>query len=111
MKIFKNITLFALGILLLSSCSATLPGIVTNNPVGKKTGVSSTACIFSGVGLRASNYGFIGVNSSYLGIIFNGDFGIVDAAKNGKISKIATVDVKVTQYFLFSKIEYIVTGE
>jgi hypothetical protein len=33
------------------------------------------------------------------------------AAKKGKIDKIATVDVKTTNFILFQKVEIIVTGE
>ena len=47
------------------------------------------------------------------GIIFlNKDFGLKQAAKNGKItSAIATIDMKTTNYFFFSKRELIVTAK
>ena len=45
------------------------------------------------------------------GIMLNKEFGIVDAAKNGKITKIGAIDLKVTNYVFFVKKEFIVSGE
>jgi hypothetical protein len=93
MKNFKTI----LGALVLgttlASCSITVPYAVTENPVGANQG---------------------GSESFYIGTIeLNGDFGIADAAKNGKIKGgISTVDMKTTTYFpfLLYKRELLVTG-
>jgi hypothetical protein len=43
--------------------------------------------------------------------MLNKNFGIVEAAKNGKISKIGAVDIKTTSYVFFVKKEFIVSGE
>jgi hypothetical protein len=74
----------------LASCSVMAPVAVTDNPVGTRKGVA-TAKTYFGFG--------------------NVDVGIEKAAKNGKITRIATVDYKVTTTFLiYAKYETIVTG-
>ena len=76
--------------LALSSCTITQPYAVTEHPIGKKEGVSKTGVILGGIQL-------------------NKDYGIADAAKNGKIEgPVATVDLKVTSYILFSTKQLIV---
>jgi len=76
--------------LALSSCTITQPYAVTEHPIGKNEGVSKTNVILGAIQL-------------------NSDFGIADAAKNGKIKgPIATVDLKVSNYILFSTKELIV---
>ncbi|MCP4520143.1 MAG: hypothetical protein GY827_00335 [Cytophagales bacterium] len=78
---------------LMSSCAMTLPVTVTENPIGSKTGVSESVVIFGSI---------------YL----NGDYGVADAAEQGKIKGgISTVDEKTTNYVVFQKKEMIVTGE
>ena len=91
-KLINYLAIVAVSVSL-TSCAATWPYAVTELPVGSKTGVSSSTVLF--------------------GTIFlNGDFGVKDAAKNGKITGgISTVDQKVTNYLLFMKYELIVTGE
>lgn len=74
---------------MLASCSVMLPVAVTDNPVGTRKGVA-TAKTFFGIG--------------------NVDVGIEKAAKNGKITRVATVDYKVTSTFFIVKYETIVTG-
>ncbi len=75
---------------MLASCSVMAPVAVTDNPVGTRKGVASAKTFF-GFG--------------------NVDVGIEKAAKNGKITRVATVDYKVTTTFLFyAKYETIVTG-
>lgn len=78
----------------LASCSLTVPYAITDNPVGVKKGVSE---------------------SFYIGVIeLNGNFGIAEAAKKGKIKGgISTVDMKTTYYLsgLLWKRELIVTGD
>jgi len=61
----------------LSSCSITMPVAATSNPVGSKMGEAS-APVF----LRV--------------FCFGGDASIKSAAKNGGITKISTVDMKMT---------------
>lgn len=98
----KAIFILFCSVTLLSSCALTLPYAVTNNTIGTKTGVSSTISIFG----RPSP-----ATPGYHGLIFNRNFGVVEAAKNGKINKVGSVDLKVTTYVLFNKQEFIVTGE
>ena len=104
MKKIKSLFILACAALFLSSCAVTLPGAVTNNEVGSKTGVSTSVCLFAGpmatVGL-----------TKYYGLRLNPNFGIVEACKKGKITKIGCIDYRVTNYVFFTKQEWIVTGE
>jgi len=71
--------------------SSTLPVCATSNTVGSKVGTATMTNII-GIGM--------------------GDASIETAAKNGGITKIATVDVKGTNILgLYSKTTVIVTGE
>jgi hypothetical protein len=101
MKI-KNIIGVSLVSLIFTSCAVTSPMSVTNNLVGSKIGVSKTICLGGAPGSG---------KTQYHGIILNNNFGIVEAAKNGKISKIGAIDVKVTNYIFFQMKEMIVSGE
>jgi len=85
-----------------ASCSLTRPYTATNNPIGSKTGTSSTTLILGG------SYGANLESALYS---TNGDFGVVEAARSAGINKIATVDVKTTNFVLFQKVELLVTGE
>lgn len=83
-----------IGLLSLTSCSVTLPVAISSNPVGKKVGSAKTSAI--------------------VGLFFDGgDASIQTAAKNGNISKIATVDFKQTHYLgmIYAQYETIITGE
>jgi hypothetical protein len=97
----KKIIIGIATIALVSSCSLTRPYAVTNNAIGEKTGVSKTTIIF---GVSAGN-------TLSTGIVSNKDFGVIEAAKNGGINKIGSVDVKTTNFLFFQKVEIIVTGE
>lgn len=96
MKFIRNITLFGV-IVFLSSCAVSGPqtvpsALVTKNDVGTKEGVAE--------------------RTIWLGIwIGNTDLSITKAAKNGKITKIATVDSEVESGFLKTTYRTIVTGE
>lgn len=105
----KNSLLTAFAVALIaSSCSFTRPFAVTNNAVGTKVGKSTTATMFSsGVYYGRNPYAKITGD----GLLFNSNYGIAEAAKNGGISKVATVDVKYSNYILFGKFQIIVTGE
>ncbi|MCT4582153.1 MAG: TRL-like family protein [Flavobacteriales bacterium] len=92
----------AAAIGMLTSCSITRPYTVTNNPIGTKKGVSKTTVIFGGSGGEQLAAGMI---------VTNKNFGVIEAAKKGKIEKIGCVDVKTTNFWLFQKVEVIVTGE
>lgn len=91
MKKIRNIALIAACSGLLASCSVSGPLMVTNN-ASVKRGVAEKTVI--------------------LGITFGeADLSIATAAKNGGITKVATVDWKV-QGGLFKKTyQTIVTGE
>lgn len=94
----KKIILSGIAVATLASCSMTTPVTATNNPIGNKTGKSETTCVFYAGGLSS-------------GIVTNKNYGIAEAAKKGKITKIATVDLKVKNYIFFTKNTLIVTGE
>lgn len=91
-KITKIGALFAL-VAMLSSCAVTLPVDATSNAVGNKVGTAKAT-------------GYLGV------LFFDQDASIMQAAKNGGISKISTVDIKHTSILnLIVTYETIVTGE
>ena len=78
---------------MLSGCALTLPVNATSNTIGSKVG-------------RAKATGYLGV------LFFDQDASIQRAAKNGKITKISTVDIKSTSILnLIVTYETIVTGE
>lgn len=93
----KRILSLTLGLALaftLASCSITSPVNATSNPVGTKVGTAKGNC--------------------YLGALcFKVDNSIKTAAKNGGITRIATVDHKTKIYPLGIIIQYttIVTGD
>ncbi len=91
-KIKSTLALFSL-LVLMSSCSITLPVNATSNPVGDKVGTAKA--------------------TGYFGVIFiDQDASIRKAAKNGGITKISTVDIKQTNVLnLIVTYETIVTGE
>lgn len=78
---------------MLASCSLTLPVAATSNAVGSKVGTATAT-------------GFFSI------LFFNQDASIQTAAKNGGISKISTVDVKMGNILgIIVTYETIVTGE
>ncbi|MFA9388173.1 MAG: TRL-like family protein [Prolixibacteraceae bacterium] len=89
----KKITALFAVVLLMASCAVTLPVNATSNPVGSKVG-SATA-------------------TGYFGLLFfDQDASIRTAAKNGGITKIATVDIKQSNVLnIIITYETIVTGE
>ncbi len=87
----KKIALI-LTVALLSACSVAGPMMVSNNPIGSKRGEAS--------------------RKFYFGITFgHTDLSLAKAAKDGGITKIATVDYKVTGGFFTRTHTIIVTGE
>lgn len=92
MKKIKQYSLAIIAISMLASCSVTGPLMVTDNPVGSKRGEAS--------------------RKIFLGITFgHTDLGISTAAKKGGISKVATVDWKVTSSMFSQTFTTVVTGE
>ncbi|MFO8086450.1 MAG: TRL-like family protein [Bacteroidales bacterium] len=93
MKKFRNIIALVFAVLLLSSCSITMPVTATSNPVGDKVGRSSATVYFSV-------------------FAFDEDASIRTAAKNGGITKISTVDIKREDVLgIIVTYETIVTGQ
>lgn len=102
----------ALGfVITMNSCGVTTPFIVTNNDLGDKVGISSTISLFSGASKNSAAMAPSSGKTVFHGLILNKDFGIVQAAENGGITKIGAVDYKVTSYVFFVKKEFIVAGE
>lgn len=94
MKTFiKRLCFVAIVCFSLTACSITYPGTATSNPVGSKVGTAKATVV--------------------LGFSFDEDASIQTAAKNGGITRISTVDIKVTNVlgYLFLTYETIVTGE
>jgi hypothetical protein len=90
----KKLFLMLTATAVLTSCSVTVPVNATSNTVGSKVGSAQT--------------------TSVLGMFYldGGDASIRTAAKKGGISKISTVDFKMTNYlFVVGIYETIVTGE
>jgi hypothetical protein len=92
MKNIKKISIIALLGGFLGSCSLSGPLMVTNNSVGSKKG-------------EASRKIFLNFTLGHT------DLGAITAAKNGGITKIATVDWKVTNGILTTTYTTVVTGE
>lgn len=93
----KIIASLSIG-LMLASCATINPVTATNNTVGAKEGTVETVCVF----------GFGGISS---GFVLNKDYSVAAAAKNGGITKIGSVDLKVQNFVFFTKNTLIVTGE
>lgn len=92
-KIVSKVAVLAAFVLMLSSCSLTLPVNATSNTVGNKVGTAKAT-------------GFLGF------LFFDADASIQSAAKNGGITKISTVDIKATSMLnIITTYECIVTGE
>ncbi|HOZ86973.1 MAG TPA: TRL domain-containing protein [Bacteroidia bacterium] len=88
----KNIILIASSALILASCSVAGPRMVSNHKIGSKRGEASRKIVF--------------------GITFgHTDLSLQTAAKNGGITKIATVDWKIKGGFFSRTVSTIVTGE
>jgi len=78
--------------LALTSCTVIVPVTASRAEIGNLRGTSETTV--------------------FLGIEFNKNYGIKEAAKNGKIkSAIATVDEKISNYIFFQKKQLIVTAK
>ncbi len=93
MKIMKNLTIISGLALVLSfsSCTMTYPGQATSNRI-EKTGEAS--------------------KTIFLGLAFgHTDLGIEKAAKDAKITKIATMDYSVKMGLITQKYTLIISGE
>ena len=92
MKIFNKILPFAFIAILFASCSVSRPILITDN-ASKKTGTAELNVV--------------------LGIFrpMEADLSIAKAAKNGGITKVATVDYTVESKLFKTTYKTIVTGE
>lgn len=92
MKKIINYIIVAVVAIAMTSCSITYPGMVTRNSVGTKVGIAS--------------------RKIFLGLAFGQtDLSLTKAAKNGGITKIATVDYKISGGLFSKTYSTIVTGE
>ncbi|MGM0477727.1 MAG: TRL domain-containing protein [Bacteroidota bacterium] len=112
----KEVNKFILGAIVavgISSCSTIYPVDVTNNAVDAKKGTSETTIIFGTAGPVVTPSGTADIsNVDYgHGLVLNKNYGVVEAAENGNINKVGAVDLKVTNYILWTKAEIIVSGE
>lgn len=91
-KLYVYVSVIAVAAVL-TSCSVTVPVTASAASMGAKVGTSETVVLFG---------------TLYL----NKNYGVAEAAHNGKIKGgVATVDLKTTNYLLFAKKQLIVTGE
>ncbi len=81
----------------LAACTSISPVNATANPVGSKVGEAETMSLFTVLTIKPK--------------VFYKDYSIQTAAKNGGISRISTVDVKVKSLGPVSWTTTIVTGE
>ena len=91
-RIISKISMIVLAGVVLTSCAVSSPLMVTSNKVGTKTGEASYKVIFGIAPLNA-------------------DAGAIKAAKNGKITKIATVDQTIKGGLFTATVTTVVTGE
>lgn len=91
MKKYIKTSLVAGLLLLATSCSMTMPGLVTDNPAEKKSEVSVKVIL-----------GFIRPKDA--------DLSIKKACEKGDITKVSTVDYKVTGGIFKKTYTVIVTG-
>lgn len=91
-KVLSRISLIVAAGVVLTSCAISAPLMVTSNSVGSKTGEASYKVVFGIAPLNA-------------------DAGAIKAAKNGKITKIATVDQTVKGGLFSQTVTTVVTGE
>lgn len=93
LKKFKTISAMVAVVAMMSSCALTLPVNATSNAIGSKVGKAKA--------------------TGYLGFLWIGqDASIQKAAKAGGITKISTVDIKMTNLLgLIATYTTIVTGE
>lgn len=92
-KTLRNILgVFALAVVV-ASCTVVAPVTASDAEIGSLRGTSETVVLF--------------------GVIYlNGDYGVKEAAKKGKItSAIATIDEETTNYMIFMKKKLIVTAK
>ena len=85
--------LIILALFFVAGCSTTLPVNATSNALGTKVGEAKGTYLFNCIPL------------------FGADSSIQRAARRGNISRISTVDQRITSYFLWTDVTTVVTGE
>jgi len=102
MKKIICLVLALVTIFTMTACSVVIPIGATGNNLGSKVGEASTKFL-----------GLFSVNVDEAGKItlVDGDSSVATAAKNGGITKISTVDVKLVLDKVFFTITTVVTGE
>ena len=99
----QNFLILCLVLMLFSNCTTTIPIAATNNSIGNKKGVSRTAVILGAVNTN---------NNLVTGLIVsNSEFGVIEAVEKGNIQTISTVDMKISNYVVFKRVELIVNGQ
>lgn len=83
----------------LQACTVTNPVAISNNPVGTKVGKAS----YQRIGEPFFGFAFV--------IKGKGNASTQEAAKNGGITKISTVDQEVKTVLIWQRVTTIVTGE
>lgn len=109
MHTFKKLLGLSVLLVTLSSCSTTVPLTATENPIGNKIGTSKTTCLFPVAPPQTTASINMLLTSS--GICFNKNYSIYEAANEGGISEVATVDLKTTNYVFWTEYELVVTGK
>lgn len=108
MKTLRNLLFVAIAGFM-ASCNTTYPLIATDNGMSGKVGIAKNNCLSAAPLPRLAGGELIAVSG---GKCFNDKkYDIYNAAMNGGITKVATVDLRVTNYLVFYKYELIVTGE
>jgi hypothetical protein len=91
-KNLNRIIMSAIVTIAFASCTVISPVAISRAELGDSQGISETISVF--------------------GILFNGNYGVKEAAENGFInSAIGAIDEKTTSYFFFSKKQLIVTAK
>lgn len=105
----KKFLMIAVVAILLASCATavTIPITATSNPIGSKVGVAKAEYVVT-LGFITPDWASWEVTADK---VYTADIGILKAAKNGGITKIATVDSRVTNKCFRRIYETIVTGE
>ena len=89
-KIFALAAILASAVMM--SCTSYRPVSAGEGRVGSKTGEATANFILGWIPLGQDN-------------------SMLEAAKNGGITKVATVDQKIVSYLVFAKVTTIVTGD
>ena len=93
MKNYKFVFILGLFSILSYGCAVTMPMGATSNEIGDKVGTSTATCYFNV-------------------LCFDQDASVQTAAKNGGITKISTIDIKVKNTLvIIIEYETIVTGQ